>query len=90
MKEFNELLELENSFNKKNDIILSFYKEHINSDDDSNLVNSIKTSFKHYLSFTDNIKSRLSLASDLVQTMSLLIEREEFLNYVLISNNLNK
>ena len=93
MNDFNEIFELENSFNEKNDIILSFYKNHINSDDDedaSDIENSYKNSFNRYVMFNDYIQSKLSDASDIVQTMSLLIEREQYINHILITNELNK
>ena len=92
MKDFNEIFELENSFNEKNDIILSFYKNHINSDDEesNDIENSYKSSFNRYMMFNDYINSKLSDASDIVQTMSLLIEREQYINHILITNELNK
>ncbi len=90
MKDFNEIFELEKSFNEKNDIILSFYKNHINNDEESEIENSLKNSFNRYIMFNDYIQSRLQDASDIVQTMSLLIEREQYLNHIIITNELNK
>ncbi len=89
MKDFNQIFELQSKFVHDNDIILSYYQKHLSDIDNIN-EQKYKTSFDHYLSFTDDINNRLAVTDDLVRTMSLLIEREQFVDYVMFTNGLNK
>ena len=90
MEDFNRIFELEHNFILKNDIVLSFYEKYLANIKNDKTEKSVKNSFNHYVSFTDNIQNRLYDSTDICDTMSLLIERDQFIDSVMMTNGLNK
>ena len=90
MKNFQKIFELENNYAEKNDIILSFYQDYLTQLENDKMERSVQSSYEYYLSFTDDMQNRIEESKDIVRTMSLLIERDQFLEHVIVTNGLNQ
>lgn len=90
MEDFNRIFNLEKNFNEKNQIILSYYNNKIGCIDDSNRINNLQDDLKNYEDSLDDINRRLSSSDSFCDRMSLLVERDNYLESLMLSCGLNE
>ncbi len=90
MEDFNRIFNLEKNFNERNQLILSYYNDKISCIDDSNRVDILKHDLKNYEDSLDDINRRLSLSDSFCDRMSLLVERDKYLESLMLSCGLSE
>lgn len=85
MVDFNRIFNLEKNYDIRNKLILSYYNDNIDCMKDSERVNVFKNDLKVYEECLGDINSRLSDSDSYCDRMSLLVERDKYMEFLILS-----
>ena len=82
LNNFDKILELHSNFKRKNMLIVSFFKRILEGDNhtDSGYYQSL---YDHYTDDMNNLNDKLAETTDYSKIVSLLVDRERYLDYLL-------